>query len=233
MTLKKQLIKKINNVNFWIFDLDNTIYNSNLKLFPQVQKRIGKFVSNYLDINITEAEKIQKKFFFKYKSTLKGLMNEHNMKPDKFLDFVHDIDYSILKPDKEFDFLLDQLPGKKYIYTNGSTKHAINVLEHMNISNHFLGVFDIKDANFEPKPDMDSMKSFINKFSINVENALMAEDMAINLEPPHKLGIKTLLVQTEYNWNKEKNLDFIDFKTDDLQGWLRNIIKINLINNKY
>ncbi len=225
MIFNKNLINKINKINFWIFDLDNTIYRSDLNLFPQVQKRIGVFVSNYLKVNITEAKNIQKKFFLKYKSTLRGLMIEHKMIPNDFLDFVHDIDYSVLKHDSELNGILNKLPGKKYIYTNGSTNHAKNVLENMNISNQFSGIFDIKDSNFEPKPHMDSMKSFINKFSINTENALMAEDMPINLAPPSKLGIKTLLVETGYNWNKDKNTEFIDFYTNDLKDWLKNIIE--------
>ncbi len=225
MVLNQNSLYKKNNIFFWIFDLDNTIYRSNLKLFPQVQEKIGLFVANYLNLDINEAQKIQKKFFEKYKSTLRGLMYEFKMKPDDFLDFVHDIDYSILKNDDEFNVILNQLDGEKYIYTNGSTKHAQNVLEYMNISKHFSGIFDIKDADFEPKPDMESMKSFINKFSIKPKNALMAEDMSINLEPAHKLGIKTLLINTEYSWNKEKKIDYVDFQSNDLQIWLKDFIK--------
>ena len=220
-----KLYKNIKSITYWVFDLDNTIYRSNTNLFLQVEKKIGMYVADYLNIELKDAKIIQKKFFLKYKSTLNGMINEYNIKPENFLDYVHDIDYSILKNDENFNNILSKLPGNKYIYTNGSTKHAINVLESMGIIEKFSGIFDIQNANYQPKPDLQSMKTFINKFSIKPNYALMAEDMPINLRPAHILGLKTLLIRTEYNWQKEKNLDYIDFQSDDLQDWLEKTIK--------
>ncbi|MAR79544.1 MAG: pyrimidine 5'-nucleotidase [Rhodospirillaceae bacterium] len=221
---EEQIFTNVKSINYWVFDLDNTIYRSNTNLFLQVEKKIGTFVANYLNIEIKDAKIIQKNFFYKYKSTLNGMISEYNINPESFLDYVHDIDYSILKNDEKFNDLLSKLPGNKYIYTNGSTKHALNVLESLGITEQFSGIFDIQNAKYKPKPDLETMKTFLEKFSIKPSNALMAEDMPINLKPAHTLGLKTLLIETEYNWQKEKNLNYIDFKSDDLQKWLKKII---------
>ena len=51
-----------NNIDTWIFDLDNTLYSADSGIFQQVHELMGKFVSNHLKIGINEAKEIQKKF---------------------------------------------------------------------------------------------------------------------------------------------------------------------------
>ncbi len=225
MVSEKKYLNYAKGTIYWIFDLDNTIYDSSTNLFMQVEKKIGFYVSDFLKIDIKAAKKIQKKFFLEHKSTLRGLMNEYEVDPNHFLNYVHDIDYSILLKNDKLNSLLQQLPGKKFIYTNGSKSHATNVLDALGVSENFSGIFDIKDADFEPKPDKKSMQTFLKKFSIQPNKAIMLEDMAINLKTAKQFGVKTIWIKTKYSWSEGNDVDYIDFVTKNIENWLSKFIK--------
>ena len=63
-------------IKYWIFDLDNTLYSGQTKVFSEVDKRMSSFISEKLKINLTEAKKIQKEYFYEYGTTLSGLMQK-------------------------------------------------------------------------------------------------------------------------------------------------------------
>ena len=222
----KNSVELLENICFWIFDLDNTIYSYKTNLFNQIEKRIGQYLQKSLSIELIEAKKIQKKLFFKYGSTLKGLMEEYKQKPDLFLDYVHDIDYSILKEDKKLAFALPKLQGKKFIYTNGSHKHAVNVINQLGIADCFDNIYDITCANFIPKPSIIPFNDFVKKYNISPKNSLMAEDMLKNLEAAFSLGMKTLFIKTNNKWASSGNIENIDFETNDLSEWLYSYTKL-------
>ena len=91
--------------NFWIFDLDNTIYDPKSKIFDQIDLRMKKFISSRLNISQEEAFKIQKKFYKEYGTTLSGLMKHYQIQPNEFLKFVHDVDLSFLNEDKDTKYI--------------------------------------------------------------------------------------------------------------------------------
>ena len=182
----------------WIFDLDNTLYPAKSNLFAQIDRRMGEFISNYLEMPFDEARKIQKSYYVRYGTTLAGLMAEHGLKPEKFLDYVHDIDVSMLQPSPELGQAIEELPGKKYIFTNGSQAHAENVAGQLGVLDKFDGVFDIGDAGFVPKPDASAYDKFLEAHKVTAHEAAMFEDMPHNLEAPHALGMATVLVHSEY-----------------------------------
>jgi len=178
----------------WIFDLDNTLYPAHCNLFAQVDYRMGSFVSDFLKIDRGEARKIQKNYYRRYGTTLNGLMVCHNLDPHLFLNYVHDIDLAPISHDTALNDVLGRLPGRKLILTNGSTKHAENVAGKLGILHHFEDIFDIVAANFIPKPDRATYDRFLKTTGIDPKSAAMFEDLARNLEVPHDLGMKTVLV---------------------------------------
>src|SRR5215470_468093 len=137
----------------WIFDLDNTLYPRSTKLFQQVDDRIRAYVRQLLNVDEDEAERIQRNFYKVHGTTLRGLMLTRNVDPDEFLAFVHDIDHSVVKPDPALGEALLRLPGKKYIFTNGSRQHAEKVAERLGFQTYFTDIFDIVDAKLVPKPE--------------------------------------------------------------------------------
>lgn len=191
-------MERFSRTRTWIFDLDNTLYPAECNLFAQVDQKMGEFISIYLDIPFAEARKLQKDYYRSYGTTLAGLMAVHGMKPEKFLDYVHDIDVSVVESAPALGAAIEALPGKKYIFTNGSRRHAENVAGKLGVLDKFDDIFDIGTANFVPKPDIAAYNAFLKAHGVKGEEGAMFEDMPHNLEVPHKLGMNTVLVHSSY-----------------------------------
>jgi putative hydrolase of the HAD superfamily len=218
------------DVNVWIFDLDNTLYPPESALWPQVDQRITLFLGNMFGIDGISARALQKYYYQKYGTTLKGLMDQYGMKPEPFLDFAHDIDVSKLPPNPELGHAIEKLPGRKLILTNGSEAHARNVAGRLGIIDKFEAVFDIVAADFTPKPEEATYIKFLDKYQIDPSHAAMFEDLAKNLVVPYQLGMRTVLIlpkqfdaYREASEQMDVDAPYIHFKTKDLTAFLREI----------
>jgi putative hydrolase of the HAD superfamily len=219
------------NIDTWIFDLDNTLYPRSSNLFRQVDQRIRAYVSRLLNVDDAEAERIQKSFYREHGTTLRGLMLSHKVDPDDFLKFVHDIDHSVVQPDPALGAAILRLPGKRYIFTNGSRHHAEKVAERLGFPTHFEDIFDIVAANLVPKPDTATYERFVKHFGIRPENAAMFEDLSRNLVAPKAAGMTTVLVVPpgtrevfHGEWELEgRDDEHVDFVTDDLAHFIGQI----------
>ena len=217
-------MKELKKIKYWLFDLDNTLYSGNTKVFDQVDKKMSIFISNKLNITIEEAKKIQKNYFHQYNTTLNGMIKNYEIDAEEFLEFVHDVDLEFLKKDPKLQNELTNLKGKKFIFTNGSRSHANNVTERIGINNLFEGIFDIVDSDFIPKPLIEPYKKIIEKYGIDPQYCIFIEDIARNLKPAYELGMKTVWVKNEEPWASEfSNENFINYKTDNLSDFLRRI----------
>ena len=228
---KDTLRRAFADVNVWIFDLDNTLYPPESALWPQVDQRITLFLGNMFGIDGMSARALQKYYYQKYGTTLKGLMDQYGMKPEPFLDFAHDIDVSRLPPDPELGHAIEALPGRKLILTNGSEAHARNVAGRLGILHHFEAIFDIIAADFTPKPEEATYLKFLDQYQIDPSHAAMFEDLEKNLLVPHRLGMRTVLIlpkQFDIHREAEEQADstaeYVHFKTKDLAAFLRELI---------
>ena len=223
----------LSDIKNWVFDLDNTLYSPEEDIFSQIDKRMTEFIISKFNVNEEEAFNIQKKYFLEYGTTLSGLMKRENIDPDEFLEFVHDINLEILKPNKELSKIIKNLPGDKFIFTNGSKKHAENVLKQLEMSGIFDDIFDIKESNFIPKPNINAYLNFIDKTKIEPDVSIMFEDIGRNLEAAKKLGMKTVLIKRNVPMRNDKfktkdfeslweDNDFADCITDDLVKFFNN-----------
>ena len=217
-------MKELKKIKYWLFDLDNTLYSGDTKVFDQVDKKMSSFISEKLNVSTAEAKKIQKNYFHEYNTTLNGMIKNHNIDAEEFLEFVHDVDLNFLKKDLDLYNELTNLVGKKYIFTNGSKAHASNVTKRIGIENLFDGVFDIVDSDFIPKPSIEPYKKIIQKYGIDPEYCIFIEDIARNLKPAYELGMKTVWIKNDEPWAAEfSNENFINYKTDNLSKFLRRI----------
>ena len=217
-------MKELTNIKYWIFDLDNTLYSGDTKVFDQVDKKMSKFISDKLNVSIEEAKKIQKNYFYEYNTTLNGMIKNHQIDADEFLEFVHDVNLDFLKADKPLEKEISSLNGKKFIFTNGSKAHVANVTKRIGIEKLFDGVFDIVESDFIPKPSIEPYKKIIEKYKIEPQYSIFIEDIARNLKPAHELGMKTVWIKNDEPWAaKFSDSDFIDYKTDNLAKFLKDI----------
>ena len=222
-------------IKTWIFDLDNTLYPPEENIFSQIDQKMTSFIADNLKISNEEAFNIQKQNFIDHGTTLAGFMNSGNDKidPDKFLEFVHDINLNSLQKDNDLRKILLLLPGKKYIFTNGTKKHAENVLKKLNLENIFQSIFGIKEANYLPKPNLETYNLFLKTYKIDPKTSIMFEDMGRNLIPAKELGMKTVLLERKLPnknnsnqedkykdlWNDNYDADYI---IDDIVKFLNN-----------
>ena len=222
-------------IKTWIFDLDNTLYPPEENIFSQIDQKMTSFIADNLKISNEKAFNIQKQNFIDHGTTLAGFMNSGNDKidPDKFLEYVHDINLNSLQEDNDLRKILLLLPGKKYIFTNGTKKHAENVLKKLNLENIFQSIFGIKEANYLPKPNLETYNLFLKTYKIDPKTSIMFEDMGRNLIPAKELGMKTVLLkrklpnknnsdqEEKYKdlWNDNYDADYI---IDDIVKFLNN-----------
>jgi putative hydrolase of the HAD superfamily len=214
----------LKSIKYWIFDLDNTLYSGKTRVFEQVDKKMSKYISEKLNITVEEARKIQKNYFHEYNTTLNGMIKNHKIDANEFLEFVHDIDIDFLKKDEKLAEEMKKLEGKKIIFTNGSKKHAINVTRRIGIEQYFDGIFDIVDSDFIPKPSIEPYKKLVKKHKIDPKISVLVEDIARNLKPAYEMGMKTVWIENDEPWAKKfSDGDFIDFKTNNLSEFLKQI----------
>jgi len=217
-----------NNIDFthWFFDLDNTLYCANSGIFDQIHKKMGEFISKNLKVSLKEAKFLQKKYFIENGTTLYGLMKNHNINPKEFLSYVHNIDFSIVKPDEELNNLIKKVQGKKIVFTNADISYVKKILTNLDLNNIFEDIFDIERMNFLPKPNLKTYKKLISTY--NVKKGILFDDIPQNLFPASDLGLKTVQI---YNKKLHKELNGtskkIDYITNDLKEWLQKWIQNN------
>lgn len=212
-------------IDSWIFDLDNTLYPASSSLFPQIDFKMRAYIARLLDLSLDDAFRLQKQYYRDYGTTLRGLMAVHGVLPEAFLDYVHDIDHSVLEPAPRLAAALKALPGRRIIYTNGSEKHALAVLDRLGLGGCFEAIFDIAAAGYLPKPERSSYDALIARHRIDPVRAVLVEDIARNLAPAAEIGMTTVLVRDpgapSWGVGPDGDLSFIDHVTEDLAGWLK------------
>jgi putative hydrolase of the HAD superfamily len=217
-------MRNLLNIKYWIFDLDNTLYSGQTKVFSEVDKKMSSFISKKMKVDLIIAKEIQKKYFYEYGTTLSGLMKQDSIDPHEFLEFVHDIDISWLPKDLKLKEELIKIKEKKYIFTNGSHAHVENITKQLGIDGLFDGAFDIVDANFVPKPHADPYNKIVEKFNIDPTKSILIEDIAHNLEQAKNLGMKTCWLENEESFaKKDADKPYIDYKIKNLPSFLQEI----------
>ncbi|MDP6304295.1 MAG: pyrimidine 5'-nucleotidase [Alphaproteobacteria bacterium] len=215
----------LEHVENWIFDLDNTLYPADSNLFAVIDQRMKAFISAELGIEADDAFRVQKDYFRKYGTTLRGLMLHHGTNPHAFLDYVHDIDLTMLTPDPELARCLKKLGGRKIIHTNGSGGHARRVLERLGIGEFFTHVFDIIEADFLPKPEPAAYRRLLERFRLCAGTTALFEDIPRNLVAAAEMGMTTIWVRNHTRWAEEaESHDHIHHVTDDLTGWISDLV---------
>jgi putative hydrolase of the HAD superfamily len=183
------------NIRYWLFDLDNTLYPAASGLFGAIDHRINRYLQKFFDIRPERSDYVRRDYFHRYGLTLLGLMEERGADPEHYLEYVHRVpvaDY--LSPNSRLQALLAAIPVPKVIFTNGSRRHSMAVMEALGVSDAFDEIFDIASCGYIPKPDLRSYRMVLERLGIAGREALMAEDLERNLPPAKSLGMVTVLV---------------------------------------
>ncbi len=222
----------LRHVESWVFDLDNTLYPAECHLFAQIDARMADFIRETIGVDLAEARRLQKHYYVEYGTTLAGLMAEHGTSPDAFLDYVHDIDHTVVPEDAGLRRAIADLPGRRYIFTNGSVSHAEKTLARIGLQGLFDDIFDIRAAGWTPKPHRETYEKFLVATGVRARESAMFEDLAHNLKAAHALGMTTVLVCQNAAWFADEPAAkrparpgdihgaHVDHVTDDLAAFL-------------
>ena len=211
-------MKNLREIDCWIFDLDNTLYPASVDLFGQIDVKMSKYIMKILEVDKVTADKMRAEYWEKYGTSLAGLMRNYKIDPNDFLNNVHDIDFSVLTKDINLLDALNNLAGRKLIYTNGTVPYAKEVLKYIGLFDVFDEIYGIEDAAYVPKPFPEAFKIIFSKASIVHNRSAMFEDEVRNLEVPSKLGLKTILVS-----DVQSNKKYVEYTTKCLPDFLRQI----------
>jgi putative hydrolase of the HAD superfamily len=207
--------QQFHHVTAWVFDLDNTLYPPQFRLFDQIEVRMTAWVMQALGVGRTEANRLRQHYWDHYGTTLAGLMREHDIDPAPYLQDVHDIDFSVLPADPDLAARIRALPGRRIVYTNACQPYAHRVLEARGLTGLFDAVYGVEHAGFRPKPERAAFESIFAQDGLNPATAAMFEDDPRNLAAPHDMGMRTVHVAPK----PLKSLH-IHHHTDDLAAFL-------------
>jgi putative hydrolase of the HAD superfamily len=202
------------HVTTWVFDLDNTLYPPTDALFDQIDVLMTNYVMNSLNLDHPTANRLRAKYWADYGTTLAGLMEVHDLDPEPFLDAVHKIDLSHVQNDHTLRASINQLKGRKIVYTNGSREHAERVTKARGLDDVFDAMYGVEHAGYEPKPRRVAFERVFALDGVNPKTAALFEDDVRNLEVPHEMGLKTVLV------GPKDARPFVHFQTEDLADFL-------------
>jgi putative hydrolase of the HAD superfamily len=230
-SVEPDLLDRFGHVSAWVFDLDNTLYPADSGIWPAIEQRITLFLINLCGLDGQSARAMQKYYYQRHGTTLRGLVDEKIAEVDEFLEFVHDIDRSGLAPNPSLAREVGRLPGRKLIFTNGSRDHALRTVEQLGLDGIFEDAFDIVAAELTPKPADVAYEAFFRKHDVDPASAAMFEDIAKNLLVPKARGMTTTLVapragqidHREAHDREGRHADHVDFVTDDLAAFLARI----------
>ncbi|MCQ0968958.1 pyrimidine 5'-nucleotidase (plasmid) [Paracoccus sp. TK19116] len=184
------------HVECWIFDLDNTLYHPDARLFSQIERLMTAYVMRELGVSEAEASHLRDQYWRDHGTTLAGLMAHHALDPAPYLADVHDIDFTELMPDPPLAAAIAALPGRKIIHTNADKDYAARVLTHrgLDAADLFEAIYGVAETGFHPKPDPRAYDIVLDAHGIDPTRAAFFEDDPRNLTVPHDLGMVTVLV---------------------------------------
>lgn len=200
-------------MDYLLFDLDNTLYDPACDLFSLIDVRINRYMEEVVGIAAADVDGLRRHYWQAYGVTLQGLIRHFGVDPEDYLHYVHDVDVGTrLDPDHVLREVLAALPQRKAVFTNGSRAHAERVLQALDIHRHFESIFDIRVADYQPKPCQDPYRAVLQRIGLAAKDCVMIEDSTANLKTAKELGMATILVGASTD-----ALPFVDLRIDTIR----------------
>ncbi len=206
----------LRHIDLWLFDLDNTLYPIEAEFMSLIEGRMTEFVSREAGLSRADAYALQKRYLNEHGTTLAGLIANHGVNPEAFLDEVHDVSMASLHPDPVLRAAIKALPGRRLVFTNGDKNHAERVLRKLELDDLFEATFHIALADYIPKPHPRTFELMMQAHDVDPKVTAFFEDSARNLAPAHDLGMTTVLVgphalASDHPFVHHKTADLADF----------------------
>lgn len=219
-------------IDTWVFDLDDTLYAISPELGAVFDERMRSFIEREIGLSPDKATALQHDLFRRHGATARGLMIEHGIQPDAFLEYVHDVDHATITPDPILADLMGKLPGRRFVLTNSPLSHATQTIDRIGITAHLSDVFDFASFGGHTKPSRQVYDALVERTGATPARTAMFEDIVRNLVEPQKLGMATILVVPPHmrdifrgEWDVEAGSHpAVDYVTEDLRGFLSSVL---------
>jgi putative hydrolase of the HAD superfamily len=193
----------------WIFDLDDTLHDASAHIFPVMNRAMTQYIQDTLNLDEAAAYKLRQHYWRIYGATLKGLMRHHGTDPYHFLQETHRL---IKLPEmviqvKRLRHMLQNLNGRKVIFTNAPKNYALRVLDLLGIGDMFELVFSVESAKFHAKPSARGFQMLLKNLQAKPSDCIMLEDNLPALMTAKRLGMQTIWVT-----KKLQKPNFVDFR---------------------
>jgi putative hydrolase of the HAD superfamily len=206
-----------------LFDLDETLYPPQAGIMEQIRVQILRYIRERLELSPAEADSLRRQYFEIYGTTMRGLQINHQIDADEFLRYVHNIPLQeYLEPNPPLDAVLTSIPQDKVIFTNASREHAQQVLELLGISRHFARIVDVRDMDYESKPQPSAYYRICQLLDRQPQECMLVEDNVRNLRPAKTLGMITVLVKGGGTAPGD-GVDYVITRIEEIGGLLETI----------
>ena len=180
---------------FLLCDLDDTLYPRSSGLMQAVGRLIRRYMIERLDLTPAEAERLKRRYYEQYGTTMRGLILHHKVEPEDYLAYVHNLPLErFIRPNPALDEMLARIPLRKAVFTNASREHADDVLQILGVSHHFERIIDIRDFGFNSKPHRMAYRRMLALLDTRPDECILVDDAVHNLVPAKRMGMGTVLV---------------------------------------
>lgn len=215
-------MQKINQATTYLFDLDDTLYSPKIGILKQIERRMHNFIASELALPLTEAGQLSNHYYKLYGGTIKGLEKHHNVCRDKFINYCHDVDFSKLQPQPELMNSINQLTGRKMIYTNSPKDYATKILSQLSLRDCFDDIFSLEDAGYVLKPHRTSYERICETHNIDSKKTVFFDDQLRNLKPAKALGMTTVWLTGSHQSLTEHDYK-ADYEADNLSQFFNRL----------
>ncbi|MDO6386952.1 MULTISPECIES: pyrimidine 5'-nucleotidase [unclassified Uliginosibacterium] len=180
----------------WLFDLDNTLHNAGVHIFPHINRAMTVYLARRLDLSHEEASALRMHYWSRFGATLRGMVRNHAERPADFLAATHQFPDlgALLVFDRALLASLRALPGRKYIFSNAPRSYVDEVLRLTGLDHVMDGSFAVEDLGYQPKPQIRAYRAVLRRLKVPASRCIMVEDTAMNLRPAHCLGMRTVWI---------------------------------------
>ena len=180
----------------WLFDLDNTLHNASVHVFPHINRSMTEYLERHLALSRDEANALRVHYWHRYGATLLGLVRHHGTDPHHFLRETHRFDklHELMVFERALRAMLRALPGRKIVFSNGPHRYAEAVLRAMGLRRCFAEVVGIEQMRFHPKPGVRAFHHLLHDQRLKAHRCVLVEDSPENLRTARRLGMRTVLV---------------------------------------
>ncbi len=190
-----------NKYQYIILDLDDTLYDEKLYLYP-AYKKIATSLSQKHSVNATDIEHYLISEF--EKGNRKNLFNKlckqfqiPDLEIDKMLTILRTIQLPKIELFDKMKGLLDKLIGEKrnlFVITNGNLEQQENKVNSINWEGRDKDIQFVFAANHKPKPDNGSYNYLASKSGIIANSAIYIGDTEVDAIFAKNCGIAFLNV---------------------------------------